>query len=120
MFDPVVILLPLAPSVNGLFAGIGRRYVSGKYKAWRVHAGYVLNCQRPRKCLGRVALAIEVAEPPTKRATDLSNFLKASEDLLVAHGIIEGDSQHYVREITMQWSDSVDGIKIAIRPWETS
>ena len=114
MTDPVVILLPLAPSTNGLFAGQKRRYRSPEYKSWVTEAGWDLASQRPRKCHGKVSLAFEVREPPTRRHEDLSNRLKAAEDLLVEHGIIEGDSQHYVRRITLEWSDQVKGIRVTI------
>jgi Holliday junction resolvase RusA-like endonuclease len=117
MSDPVIITLPLPPSVNGLFAGMQRRHLSPEYKAWRIEAGYELNLQRPRKCLGKVALAFEVREPPTRRAEDLSNRLKACEDLLVSHGIIEGDSQHFVRHIELDWA-LIEGIRITITAWE--
>jgi Holliday junction resolvase RusA-like endonuclease len=66
---------------------------------------------------GRVSLHIEVAEPKTKRATDLGNREKAVTDLLVSHGVIQGDDQRYVRQITLEW-DPIDGVRVHICPWE--
>ena len=110
-----VIELPIPPSLNHLFAGQKRRYRSPEYEAWITEAGYLLNRQKPAKCLGRVSLVFEVEEPKTKRRQDLSNrCLKAAEDLLVSHGIIEGDDQRFVRKITLEWSPSVTGIRVTI------
>lgn len=109
-----VIVLPMPPSVNGLFAGKSRRHLSDEYKAWCEEAGWELKRQKPLPCPGKVSLLIEVAEPKTNRATDLSNRCKACEDLLVTYGIIEGDSQHFVRRIVLEWSDKIEGVRITI------
>ena len=112
----VQIILPMPPSVNGLFAGKTRRYRSKSYEAWIVEAGLRLNLQRPSPCFGPVHLALEVEEQRTKRRQDLSNRIKAVEDLLVSHGIIEGDDQRFVRKITMEWSPEVSGVRITVTP----
>ena len=112
----VVISLPMPPTTNNLFAGNGRRrYRTAEYKAWAIEAGLELNRQGPFKTLGRVSILIEVGEPKTQRQMDLANREKAAIDLLVEHGIIEGDSQRYLRRITMEWAD-IDGIRLTIRP----
>lgn len=113
MSEPVVINLPLPPSTNSLFAGKTRRYRSLQYEAWLIEAGWELARQRPGKVTGRVSLYLEVGEPKTKRATDISNRLKATEDLLVKHGVIEGDDQRFVRRITMEWAP-IEGVRITI------
>lgn len=119
MSDPVVILLPLPTSVNAMFAdGRTRRVQSKKYKAWITEAGWDLARQRPCKCPGRVALLIEVREPPTRRAEDLDNRTKAVLDLLVEHRVIADDSQHIIRRIVLEWSGQVEGVRITIEPWE--
>jgi Holliday junction resolvase RusA-like endonuclease len=115
MSDPVVILLPTPPSTNHLFAGAGkRRWRSPEYEAWILEAGHQLNRQHPSQVKGMVSLLIEVREPPTKRHEDLGNKEKALTDLLVTHGIIEGDSQHFVRRIVFEWSSQVEGARITI------
>ena len=109
-----VVLLPMPPTTNNLFAGNGRRrYRTPEYIAWVKEAGQELMCQRPPKVTGEVSLLIEVAEPKTKRHMDLANREKAAVDLLVEHGIIEGDDQRYVRRIMMQWAD-IDGVRITV------
>lgn len=108
-----VICLPMAPSTNHLFAGQKRRYRSPEYEAWIVEAGWELKRQKPVSVAGRVSLLIEVAEPKTKRAQDVTNRIKAVEDLLVSHGVIQGDDQRYVRRVTAEWAD-IDGIRITV------
>lgn len=115
-FEPnrvTVICLPMPPSVNGLFSGQKRRFRSPEYKAWAMEAGLQLNRQKPVSVAGRVSLLIEVAEPKTKRAQDLDNKTKALLDLLVSHGVIEGDDQRYVRRITLEWAP-IEGVRVTI------
>lgn len=114
----VIIDLPLSISVNALFAGKSRRYRSPAYAAWIDLAGYAINRQKPKRTEGKVSLFLEVAEPKTNRATDLSNFFKSVEDLLVKHRVVEGDSQHYVREIRMAWSSEIEGCRVTISEYQ--
>ena len=111
-----VLTLPLPPSSNHLFAGKSHRYRSPEYDAWRTDAGWELARQRPPHIVGRVSILIEVAEPKTKRAQDVDNRTKALIDLLVTHGIIQGDDQRYVRRVTAEWSDLPDGVRVTITP----
>ena len=114
-----VILLPLPPTSNNLFAGNGRRrYRTKEYDAWIKEAGVLLATQRPLKWLGKVSMLIEVREPPTMRAEDCCNREKATTDLLVKHGIIEGDSQHFVRRVIIQWANDIKGIRVTIERME--
>lgn len=110
-----VIHLPLCPSTNHLFAGNGaRRYRTPEYNAWILEAGLQLNRQKPVPVKGKVRLLIEVEEPKTARATDVTNRIKAGEDILVRHGLIEGDDQRYVRSVTAEWCPDIEGMRITI------
>lgn len=109
-----VIDLPLAPGVNNLFAGKARRYVSPSYKTWREAAGWEIKRQRPEPVPGRVHLLLEVAEPKTKRAKDLDGFAKATIDILVTYGLIQGDDQRYVRRLVMEWNCEIEGVRATI------
>jgi Holliday junction resolvase RusA-like endonuclease len=115
----VVLDLPLCPSTNNLFAtgATGRRFKSAEYTGWIEEAGWRLNAQRARPIAGKVALLIEVEEPKTKIRQDCTNRIKAVEDLLVTHGIIEGDDQRYVRQVTVRWTN-VTGVRVTIRSCE--
>jgi Holliday junction resolvase RusA-like endonuclease len=109
-----VISLPMPPTSNNLFAGSGkRRFRSKAYEEWILEAGLLLNRQRPPKIKGRVSILIEVEEPKTKRRSDVGNREKAAVDLLVSHGVIEGDDQFCVRQITLRWAD-VSGVRVTV------
>jgi Holliday junction resolvase RusA-like endonuclease len=120
----IVITLPLCPTTNHLFAGSGqKRYRTREYDMWLEAAGWELNIQRPRgrgplQVQGQVEIHIEVREPRTDHQEDLDNRAKASLDLLVKNSVIQGDSNRYVRKLTMTWNKDIDGIRITIKPWQ--
>jgi crossover junction endodeoxyribonuclease RusA len=109
------ICLPMPPSVNGLFDGMGtRRFISDKYKAWRLAAGVEIMRQRPKPVKGQVVLFF-VFQEKDKRKRDVSNYIKAPEDLLVQHGLIEADDSSIVREVRAKWSADVEGMRVTIQ-----
>lgn len=115
-----ILSLPMPPSVNGLFDGMGkRRFISDAYKAWRLEAGVELMRQRPKPVAGQVVLLFEFQEKD-KRKRDVTNFLKAPEDLLVQHGLIEADDCSVVREVRAKWSADVDGVRITIQDFAST
>lgn len=92
--------LPFPPSVNGLFAGKGRRYCSRTYKAWKAVA-------RPQVPAGLIAgpYTLELLfDRPDRRARDLGNLEKAVSDLIVEAGLVIDDS--CCERITLAWSDA--------------
>lgn len=114
----VVLILPIPPTTNNLFAGLKHRYRTKEYEAWITQAGYAINRQNVSHIEGRVSVFLEITEPKTKRATDLDNRCKPILDILVKHGIIEGDSQHYVREIRMAWNAEIEGCRVTISAYQ--
>jgi Holliday junction resolvase RusA-like endonuclease len=116
-----VVTLPMPPSTNNMFINGSRgRFRSQKYEEWILEAGWELKRQRPSKCLGPVSLSFEFEEVNGKRKRDISNLIKAPEDLLVKHGVIEADDQFIVRSITVSWSREVHGVRITIEPVVTA
>jgi len=113
-----VITLSMPPSTNNLFlngrGGAAGRPRSPEYRAWAKEAGWALASQRPRAVPGRVVLLIEIEEPKTKHRQDCTNRIKAVEDLLVDHGVIEGDDQRFVRAVTVRWAD-VAGVRVTVQ-----
>ena len=115
------ITLPFPPSVNSMFAnsfnksGKGR-YKSKKYKAWTKAAGQELLIQRPNHVTGNIDLNIAFAA--SQRANrgqmrDISNHIKAIEDLLVQHSVIEDDS--LIDGLVVYWTDKIEtGVSISI------
>lgn len=110
-------LLPFPPSTNNLFVnGRKGRFRSQKYEAWIEEAGWELKRQRLPQLKGAVKLSFEFATPKTRLRRDISNLLKGPEDLLVKHGIIEGDHHEIVRSIRLSWSTEVEGMRVTIDP----
>lgn len=117
----VVVNLPFPVSTNALFSnGRAGRFKSQRYEDWLHEARYALMVQRPKIVKGPVKLEWLVQDGKDNRKRDISNLLKASEDLLVAHGIIEADDNTIVRGIKADWSRDVEGIQISIVPVDQS
>ena len=114
-------VLPFPPSVNSLFAGKQRRYLSKAYKAWIEEASHALRQQRPLPhYTDRVRVEYVAGWPRRKDGSmstarrDLSNCIKAPEDLLVKFGVLEDDA--LVDQINIKWdrTGTVVGIQIDI------
>lgn len=113
----IVLDLPMPPTTNNLFVGTARRRVkSGPYKAWETRAGWELMRQRPPRIRGPVSILIEVSLKRSTDTWDLCNREKATMDLLVTHGVIQGDHRPIVREFAMRWAADVDGVRVVVRP----
>lgn len=111
------IRLPMPPSVNNLFfnkvsSGGGGRAPTPRYAQWQIDAGWQLKSQHPPKFIGPVRLEYRFNESKTK--ADLSNLVKAPEDLLVTHNVIEDDRGKYVRDFSARWAMGVDECEITI------
>ncbi len=82
--------LPVPPSVNALYAnvpGVGR-ITSGRYKGWQTQAGWEILVQKPRRIAGPYTLTITLPRPVRG---DVSNRIKACEDILVKHRVTDDD-----------------------------
>lgn len=110
----ISITLPRPPSSNSLFANkqTGGRSITAEYEVWRVEAGWLLKAARLKPVKGKVKITLTVED---KGRRDLSNAgLKSIEDLLVTHGLIEGDDRRYVRGISLGWSGDVKGVAVLV------
>ena len=100
------VTLPLPPSVNNLYAnkpGGGGRYRTPGYEDWIYQAGWEIARQKPRGFSGPYHLRLTlysdkcvctvVQMPDTEKLVrgDIGNRLKAVEDLLVKHRLIDDD-----------------------------
>lgn len=94
--------LPRPPSTNNLFLNLksGGRTKSKQYREWVTEASGDILLQGRKSIKGQVVIAIAVNKPDNRRR-DISNFIKATEDLLVDMGVIEDDS--LVQRISIQW-----------------
>lgn len=92
------------------------RFRSQLYDEWIHAAGWELKRQRPPTILGPVVLFFHFQSNRDKRKRDITNLIKAPEDLLVKHGVIEADDNSIVKGVQAYWSDAVTGVKIVIMP----
>jgi Holliday junction resolvase RusA-like endonuclease len=110
--------LPSPISINAAYVNVrGKGRVRSKaYKAWAMHAGYVMAAQRPTRVKGPVAVVIFTTRDNAR--SDLDNRAKTLIDLLVTHGVIEDD--RFIEKIIMAWS-SEPGTRVKVIPqsWST-
>lgn len=115
----VVLTLPFPVSVNAMFAdGKTRRHKSQRYCDWLLEAGYVLKSQKPPQIKGQYHITYAFQEGQDRRERDAFNLEKGVTDLLVKHGVVEGDSNKYLRKGSVEWDRSVIGVRITITPLE--
>lgn len=111
------ITLPFPPSTNNLFMnGKHGRFRSQKYDSWIQEAGNEILRQRPKRVDGPVNLLFEFQEGQDRRPRDISNLIKAPEDLLVKHGLIQADDNSIVRSISVKWNHEIEGVRVTIEP----
>lgn len=112
-----VIELPFPPSTNNMFINSSKgRFRSQKYEDWIQEAGWELKRQRPAKHVGPVELIFLFEDGRDNRKRDVTNLIKAPEDLLVKHGVIQADDNSIVKGVSAYWNYSVKGVKIVIVP----
>lgn len=108
-----VVSLPFPISTHQAFRKHKGAHLSEEYRRWRDLAGWELLAQRPSKIKGKVSVLIELVAPD-KRNRDTDNFIKAPVDLLVTHGVIEGDDQRFVRSVTARWVEQGDPCRVTV------
>jgi Holliday junction resolvase RusA-like endonuclease len=90
--------------------------MSKPYRDWVAAAGTEIMIQKQRVTLGKVGISVQLC-PPDKRRRDLDNVgFKAIIDLLVKHGLIEGDDSRYVRSLRADWVDEGHPCVVTIKP----
>ncbi len=120
--EHAVLMLPYPPSVNNLFDGASRRFISKGYRAWKEEARLALLKQRPLPHIeGKVLCRYSYGRPRRQDGSvstvrrDLANLEKAISDALVEHGVIEDDS--LIEEFHLKWSDQVTGCQVEIEAY---
>jgi len=97
------VTLPIPPSVNALYRNVPRRgrVKTGVYKAWIVRAKTALEDQKPPKLQPPYSVSILC---DIDHRSDISNRIKAVEDLLVDFGVITDD----------RWIENVKASRVAM------
>lgn len=104
------LFLPYPPTTNTIYENRkGGRKKSDVYKLWLADAeeAYLQQLKHITKLKGKVTLVL-MLKAPDNRKRDISNTIKAVEDFLVSHQIIEADDQTCVRSVTALWKDNID------------
>ena len=99
-------LTGLPPSTNNLWRhtraqGKPVTYRTKRYMTWLQSSGWQVKEQAPERIEGPIELSVRLERPKRKR--DLDNCLKALQDLLVEHQLIEDDDK--IMKLTIQWAD---------------
>lgn len=89
----VALVLPWPPSLNNMYptSRSGRRYLSDEGKAFKAAALAAISEQDARSFVGPVKIAMRLYRP--QKRGDLSNRIKAVEDVLTAAGVWQDDGQ---------------------------
>lgn len=113
---PCVVELP--PSTNHLYPGRMRRFKSKEYKAWIERVLPVLR-GHAQPLTYPVAITFVVRERMNSQA-DISNRIKATEDLMKTAGVIHNDNVKHVTDVRIQYRpvDGGRGVEIWVRPDE--
>lgn len=114
MSNAIVIELQSAPpSLNNIYANVpGKgRVKSARYRTWQAAAGWDVKAAKVGLVEGLVRLDLTVKKP--RNRSDISNRVKAVEDLLVNMGVLIDDSQ--IMEVRARWGDVV-GARVELFP----
>lgn len=113
----VIKLQHMPPTTNNLFVNVrGKgRIKSERYRTWLSAAGWDMKKYHNQRWNEPVHLTIALGKLRTN--SDISNRIKALEDLLVTHKIIPGDSTEWVRAINIYVAqEPFDGVEVTISP----
>lgn len=107
--DAFVCELPRPPSVNSLFRNPSRkdgkrvgRIRTKAYDAWWHKSGWALRHARAPYLEGKYELTIEIGR---RKGSDLDNYAKAVNDLLVSMRVVRDDSD--CERLVLEWADDL-------------
>ncbi|MTH96559.1 RusA family crossover junction endodeoxyribonuclease [Roseibium sp. RKSG952] len=106
--------LPFPPSVNAMYRNVSGkgRVKSADYKKWEKQAGFLILEAKPRPHTGPVRISYTFGAKSGR--WDMSNFIKAIEDLLVTHGLIEDDSAKIIKRFTVTQNPNLEGVLVRV------
>lgn len=103
------------PSTNGLYANVPKvgRVKTDRYRTWLQAAGWDMKRHHNVRFSEPVFLTIVIGK--LRANADVSNRVKAVEDLLVTHKTIPGDSVQWVRGVNVYLAQKpFDGVEVTI------
>ena len=90
---------------------------SVRYKAYGREAWAEIARQRPQKHKGAVSVFVRLVAPD-RRARDCDNLGKCLLDTLKTNGIIEDDSNRFVKRLTYEWASDGPPCVVLVQPCE--
>ena len=112
----VIETVHVAPSVNALFGtnwSTKKRFATKPYEDWQKAAGWDFNGKG--HIAGEYRLVVTIDKRAVGVRSDLSNRIKAIEDLLVKHGIVDDD--HLCVHLAALWQPLPNrGMRIEVIP----
>lgn len=108
--------LPAPVPLSACFTNVaGRgRVPTKRYLAWQNEALWMIKAQKAKPIKGRVSIYVRLVAPD-KRPRDAGNTDKAIMDILTKAGIIEDDSNRFVRRVTFEWRDEGPACVVVIQ-----
>ena len=109
--------LPAPPSANALYKRVlnrsGKRPRTPAYQAWAIEAGWALKFAAGDHALPLKHVRLDLGMPFSYKR-DISNGIKAVEDLLKTHGVIVDD--RWVEELRVRRIPATGPLTVAIWP----
>jgi crossover junction endodeoxyribonuclease RusA len=84
---------------------------------WQEEALWMIKSQKGKRVPGQVSVFVRLVAPD-KRHRDAGNCDKAVCDILTKAGIIDDDSNRYVRRVTYQWCEEGPPCVVLVQPYE--
>lgn len=113
--------LPFPVPLSACFTNAkGRgRVPTARYEAWKQQAAWMIKTQKPKPepIKGQVSVSVRLVAPD-KRHRDAGNTDKAVLDAIVRAGLIEDDSNRYVRRVSYEWAATGAPCTVLIQPYE--
>lgn len=111
--------LPFPPPLSACFTNAPKRgrVPTKRYKDWQAEALHEIKAQKVKPVAGHVSVFVRLVAPD-KRARDGDNLLKATLDTIKKAGLIEDDSNRFVRRLSVAWSEEGPPVTILIQPIE--
>ena len=109
--EEITVNIPIPPTTNNLYENFGKKRVKADdYRNWLTQAGWILKSQRPGRISGEINIEIKCQRKSAR--SDISNRIKAVEDLLVNCNVIDDD--RFVQSVKASWAE-IEGCQVTIK-----
>ena len=110
--------LPKPISQNRLFRN--KRYgrvCTEEYNTWKLHALAMIQDQKPFEIIAPpVRVRCLVGEKGIRKDADIDNMSKCLIDALVQRDILPDDKREFLRAVSVEWVQDMEGAQVVIEP----